>query len=578
MQLNDYQFYRTPRCLAWKAWSLFQNREFIRVLDACAGEGDLVEAGPAFTERHTSRRTIDCVEIDISRHPTLREKGLNVVGLDFLQFGSGAIYSHIIMNPPFANGDDHVLKAWDILWNGEIVGIINAETVRNPFSKERQRLANLIASHGSVEFIEGAFSTPDAERKTDVDVALVYLRKEANLKQDILGSFMDELKADSMSAAGLATGFHESKEIALPHSTIENAVLVFNAAVKASRDAVFAQARAYRYSKMLGGTMAERCGDEVSTKLDSSVEWVMKEMHSRYEKLKDAAWAGILRSSNVTSKLSSHGQKQVESEFETIKMLEFTTMNIYGFLHGLVQNQGQIQIDMACDVFDKITRYHTDNAVFYMGWKSNDKHRTCGMKIKMTRFILPGFASDSWRTTLSWNELRLLSDFDKVFAMLDGKTEASYGLNDLFNNPTRFGSLREGKRESTNYFDVRYYPGTGTIHFFPRDKKLIDRLNRIVGRQRQWLPPKEARVSEAFWLQFDNAEKSDKEVRAEVSKCSPRWWDNPLQQIGHQDDRGDLAKKKMGEAIKTVLITKGIDVDKMLDARDAVSGLLGTAA
>jgi len=55
-----------------------------------------------------------------------------VVGHDFLEFKMGAIYSHIIMNPPFSQGAAHVLHAWHILYDGEIVALLNAETVRNP--------------------------------------------------------------------------------------------------------------------------------------------------------------------------------------------------------------------------------------------------------------------------------------------------------------------------------------------------------------------------------------------------------------------------------------------------------------
>jgi hypothetical protein len=93
-----------------------------------------------------------------------------------------------------------------------------------------------------------------------------------------------------------------------------------------------------------------------------------------------------------------------------------------------VESQGKIQIDMACDVFDLITKYHTDNTVFYKGWKSNDKHRTCGMQVKTTRFILPGHQTESWQSNVSWGSEQLLLDFDKVFAMLDGKLAPVAGL------------------------------------------------------------------------------------------------------------------------------------------------------
>lgn len=70
----------------------------------------------------------------------------------------------------------------------------------------------------------------------------------------------------------------------------------------------------------------------------------------------------------MLSRLSSGAQKRVESEFEQLKKLEFTVSNVYGFLLGIIEGQGQIRIDMACDIFDQITRYHTENSCYYNAW------------------------------------------------------------------------------------------------------------------------------------------------------------------------------------------------------------------
>ena len=563
--MDILQFYPTPPALARRAWKKFKNTDFSKVLEPSAGKGDLALAYP---ENGRSRKVLpDCCEIDITQHPIIREKGLNVVGFDFMQFSTGSIYSHIIMNPPFAEGAKHVLKAWDILWDGEIVAIINAETLRNAFSKERQLLVNIIAQHGEVEFLECAFSVPDAERKTDVEIALVYLRKQANISEDIIGPILEELKRDSATDEKLAGDYREAAELALPNSLVENSVAAFNAAVRSMREAVFIEARAQYYANLLGNTMAVRNGEAGKTAPRDSVEYVRKTIGKRYTELKDRAWAGILRSANVTSHLSSAAQKRVEREFEEIKQLEFTVLSIYGFLCGIVESQGKIQIDMACDVFDMITKYHTDNTVFYKGWKSNDKHRTCGMQVKTTRFILPGHSMGSWQSNLPWESEQLLRDFDKVFSMLDGKLMPVAGLNDLFSSS--FKELCHGNRLSSSYFDVRYYRGAGTIHFFPSSKKLVNRLNLLVGRHRQWLPPVETRVSEAFWLQYEGAEKFDKEIRAEIDKHAKEFksWNHPLHSLyrSGDDELKMQAEATISDAISSVLTRHGIDVNFQLE-------------
>jgi len=550
------QFYPTPKALAEKAWAKFKNRSFVRVLEPSAGEGHLLS--PAAGDGQVSAERIDCIEIDITKHDILRKKGFNVVGIDFMRFqGPGAIYSHIIMNPPFAYGAQHVLKAWDLLCDGEIVAILNAETVRNPFSKEREMLAHLIEKHGSVEFIEGAFSGTDAQRKTHVDVALVYLRKESSFDSDLVGDIMQGLKIDT----DLDTScFVEQNELAIPANLVENAVLRFNAAVKAMRESVLAEARAAKYAALIGKTI-EQLNSEM-TNNESSLMWVREELHKRYSDLKNRAWTSIIRSTEVMARLSSSTQKRIESEFEKIKKLEFSVPNIYGFLAGLVAKQKEIQISMACDVFDLITRYHTENTVYYMGWKSNDAHRTCGMRIKTTRFVIPGHATEPWQRNLPWDSIQMLSDFDKVFAMLDGKTAPDISLVHVFTK--KFNELRSGSRVTSSYFDVRYYPKRGTIHFFPRDKKLIDRLNRLVGRHRSWLPPEDQPVSKDFWLQFEQAEKFDAEIRKEVASRNTGFGDPFWKLTAHDSSEKTYAVRLITDAISAVLEQNGINPHSML--------------
>lgn len=562
--MDQFQFYPTPKTLAIRAWSLFQNKTFARVLEPSAGDGALAGAGTSrFSYR--SQPSIDCIEIDITKHSVLRDAGFNVVGVDFMQFEGGAIYSHIILNPPFYYGAQHVLKAWECLWDGEIVAILNAETILNPFSKERQMLVNLISQYGSVEFIKDAFLGEGVVRQTNVEVALVYLRKQANLNLDVFGH-IDSLTRDHVNGVELAEQFEQMKELALPNSFVENVVTAFDASVKATKEAIFAQAKANYYEGLLGKTMAQLQAGSSDVRDSTTIKWVQSELAVRYEALKDRAWASVLRSSNVTSKLSSKAQNRLESDFDKIKQLQFTCTNVYGFLCGLVENQGKIQIEMACDVFHLITSYHSDNTVYYKGWKSNDKHRTCGMKIKTSRFVIPGHRADSWQSTPSWKTCQMLRDFDKVFAMLDGRVTPEVSLENVFKSG--YASLKNGERMSSSYFDIRFYPGVGTIHFFARDKKLMERFNLIVGRHHQWLPPEDARVGKAFWLHYEKAEAMDKTVRQKVVAThkgivrnvfagvhpSARGWDTETV-VESQD--------VLCSALEDALLSKGIDIRQL---------------
>lgn len=564
---DRYQFYPTPPSLCELAWSKFTNRKFVRCLEPSAGEGVLAAAAPhRHAEYSRDRVTVDVCEIDINKHPLLRNQGFNVVGVDFMLFDNGSSYSHIIMNAPFSCGCAHLLHAWEILWSGEIVAIINAETIKNLCHKERQLLASLIEQHGEVEYLDGAFMTEETERKTPVQIAIVHLTKKVDLNRDLFGDLIGSLRKDAETGAGLAGGYEKPQAVALPASVVENNVLAFKAAVQTMRESVMATNKAVYYARLLGETLAVRNGDYVEPSSELSAANIQNTIHEQYVEIKNRAWAGLLRSTNVTSRLSSAAQRRLESDFEVIKQLSFDEANIYGFLAGLIGNQSEIMQSMVCDVFDAISKHHVDNAQIFKGWKSNSKHRTCGLKIKHTRFIIPGHSTESYQSHLNWNSETLLNDFDKVFAYLDGRQSPEHGLVETFRQ--NFQELRRGARISSSYFDVRYYPGTaGTIHFFPLRTDLISRINRIVGSLRQWLPPADAHVSEAFWAQYENAEKYDAEIRKEVLKTAGNRWNNPLCRLSCSDTKEQAeASTAIDLAAETVLKRHGINTDFSLEA------------
>ena len=579
---KDMQFFPTPAELASRMWGKFKNKDIQRMLEPSCGNGDLVRKmpdrrvhrhGEQFSEVAIERRgfATDACELDVTKHPVLKALGINVVGFDFLDFTTGAPYSHVLMNPPFSQGAKHVLHAWEILWDGEIVALLNAETLRNAFSAERQLLARIIEQHGEVEFVEGAFTSPETMRKTEVECAIVYLKKTAD-RHELLIGLLDGLKTDGANEEEEQGGYREMHDLALPRSIVENQVIVFDLAVKAAKEAVLAGAKASAHAGRLGKTLTEHDDGRAVTTVAAEV--VRKQLADRYLELKDRAWTSILRGSEVTSRLTYKAQKRVEAEFEQIKQLEFTTQNIYGFLLGIAESADEIQMSMACDVFDEIVRYHSENTVFFRGWKSNDAHRTMGMRIKARRFILPNFDIEKTRKWLSFEDRKRLEDLDRVFAMLDGKTAPECSLVQLFEKSMR--ELMAADRMSTSYFDVRAFAGVKTVHFFPKRADLMDRLNRVVGQRRQWLPDSPMPEAKDFWRQYDQAEKFDAELRAAVKKAQQQAgsfpWIGPLGVVVNAacDRRGfgggEVARALdvVTEAVMEVHQRHGIEIDRLV--------------
>lgn len=573
--MENLQFYPTPAALAIKAWSMFKDRSFARVLDPSAGDGALLKSCPYYDRRarHGTLR-FDAVEIDPQHHSRLRDAGATIVGVDFEQFDAIEAYSTIIMNPPFARGAEHVLRAWDGLFDGEIVAIINAETLRNPFSAARQRLVQIIQESGRVEFQENAFIGSDVRRETDVDVALVYLAKKVE-PSTLIDDLTRGLRRDGSRLQGDDETSGPERQLMLPNNFVENAVITFNAAVSASKAAVHAQAQARYYMGLLGNTMVGRSKGCDPLAEQHLTDTIRTEMGTWYDNLKDRAWAHVLHSTQVDGKLSTLARKRLLAQFDEIKSLEFSAPNIYGFLEGLCNSGAEIQMEMALDIFDQITRYHSENAVHYMGWKSNDRHRSCGMKIKMNRFILPHHAAESYALDLPTKGRHLLADLDKVFAMLDGKAQPEVPLTWAADH--HFSDLKAGQRVSGSYFDMRWYRGIGTLHFFPKRKDLVDRLNRMVGQARAWLPPvtADARAPGAFWDQYERAEKFDEQLR-KVFAQKTRGRTCTRISDAFLPDRSDcqFAHDALANSMTEVLAENGIDLESLLPAPERTTALL----
>ena len=178
------QFYPTPPDVAEKMLKGIEWNNIATALEPSAGKGDLVKAVyniPSVSDRYRRERVeIDCIELDpylqqILKHnfSEMEAVAARLVHDDFLTFRSHKCYDLILMNPPFANGDKHLLKALEIQKNGgQIVCLLNAETIRNPYSNTRKLLLQKLNEHeAQITYLADAFA--EAERRADVDVAIV---------------------------------------------------------------------------------------------------------------------------------------------------------------------------------------------------------------------------------------------------------------------------------------------------------------------------------------------------------------------------------------------------------------------
>lgn len=581
--MQDFQYYPTPRELANKVIGKFKTpiHEGTGVLDPSAGEGHLLDA----TKRDIWGRTLPlyACEIDPVRAEKLRSQGYSLIGSDFLKVDNIAHVSHVLMNPPFREGAKHVLHAWDSLWDGEIVAILNAETIRNPYTADRQELVRLIELHGEVEECGKAFLDPDTLRPADVDVVIVHLvkRDTSILSFD---SLFGRLEKDNEAEFDIQES-QACQELGFAKGEIEAMVDRFDAALESIRTAALAGARAESACKAFGATykmtFADTDEDGESAQRRNKEEKLIsmtkraKELYAkRYDELKDRAWMSVYRMIDAKSMLSHRAEAKLMSSFESsIKPLAFTRENIYTFIEGIILSRQAMYEDMLLHVFDRIVQATPENVGVYRGWKSNGKHRF-GMKLLPKRFILGGFAASDYQRILYGHEADFLADLDRAFAYLDGKpVKGCYDgslENGFCHNESIFGALKSGTRWSFKYFDVRYYPKRGSIHFYPTRPELIDRINLVVGKHRQWIPENVHDVQDAFWEHYKKAEESTTRKAVwsafdEATKAFRSWGRPDYRDLFHEHwDNHEKALAILDQAVEHTYRGLGYDLEAMM--------------
>ena len=188
-------FYPTPENLVLQMLQKVDKKRGMSILEPSAGKGNIVDKMLQFLSLKNS--SIDCIEKDSELQSFLKGKGYRLVFDDFLQYQTRKKYDLIVMNPPFSNGEKHLLKAIELMeYGGQIVCLLNAETLRNICNVYRQDLKNKLEElNAEIEFIENAFL--EAERKTAVEVALITINIPSSLPESDIFKNLQAAKEES---------------------------------------------------------------------------------------------------------------------------------------------------------------------------------------------------------------------------------------------------------------------------------------------------------------------------------------------------------------------------------------------
>lgn len=210
MFIDNKDFYPTPQNLIDKMLSDIDFSMIKSILEPSAGKGDIVESLKKKAETHNKywgnkefQLDIDCIEADQNLQHILKGKNFRVVYNDFLTYNTMKEYDLIIMNPPFSNGCKHLLKALEMQQRngGAVVCILNAETLKNLCTNDRQYLQRKLTEYNAkIEFIQNAFL--DAERKTAVEIALVKVQLPEVQRESYIGRIKKSKRSKRISGRG----------------------------------------------------------------------------------------------------------------------------------------------------------------------------------------------------------------------------------------------------------------------------------------------------------------------------------------------------------------------------------------
>ena len=469
---ND-SFFPTPPEIVDLMLRNFSPAELFRrdILEPGAGDGaicDGVNRAVKGVYNSFSFKDVHCCEIVPELQATLRGKGYTIVDSDFLEFYPSNYYDLILMNPPFQEGELHLIHAWEILEHGDIVCLQAERAITRPSSPERKLLAKLIEDHGSVVELGRCFLS--AVRKNPIKVVKIHLTKKG---KGLLFSIPKELSEDeSVLDVGQS---HFGGQVAM-NDPIPGLVNAYNRALDVYKQITPLRAELSHYQSYFSDTSGSTWSSE------SAIERRSRDHNAFVAELKRKAWASVLRLTKVRDFLTFKVREDFDNQKDRLEVLEFNERNIREILHSLRESGPELWKQCVMDAFDIMSRYHKKNRVHVEGWKTNSAHMV------NRRIVLP-YGFKPWFTEPFFTSPGsiLLDDIDMAFAHLEGKKLNE--IETIIESSAQLKGLdyKWGVPFESTYFKCKCYE-KGTIHLLIKDKFLWERFNLVAADGKNWLP------------------------------------------------------------------------------------------
>lgn len=422
----------------------------------------------------------------------LQSGDVRIVHDNFLDFDTFKQYDVIVMNPPFADGDAHLLKAIQLQSRsgGIIRCILNAETIRNPFTNRRRLLQKqLLDMNAEVTFHQNAFS--DGERKTDVEIAIVKIEIPAVKNESVI---FDRLKK-AYSIDEPTADVHDMTVSDFMEQIVSLYKVECNAGIDLIREYAamkpyilgsFEKDEHYNYPTL---TLCVGEPGRLSRGTVPNVNDYLRLVRSKY-------WQALFTNKEFIGRLTSNLREKYMGKIEQLANYDFTLFNIQSIAAEMNAEMGKGIEDTIVALFDKMTEQHAwypetaKNVHYYNGWKTNKVHK---INSKVILPIYGVFATYAWTSeTFRVAEAeRTIADIEKVFDYLDGNITAPVSLHGALQRACEEGRTRNIQ---CKYFDVTLYK-KGTMHIRFHNQELVDRFNIYCCRKKNWLPPNYGNVA-----------------------------------------------------------------------------------
>lgn len=494
------------------------------ILEPSAGKGNICD----YIRKVNRDADIYCIEQDPNLKHILHGKGYRVIADDFLTYSGDHLFDLIIMNPPFSNGVDHVLKAWEIVDDGHVISLLNSNTILNPNSEKKKHLLSLIEKYGSVEHIGQVFlnskdfiksryrdNDPDeyddgqVERTTSVECCIVRLKKEVTkTKFDFEFKAVNkekhvELNEDTFKdpiatrdvIGNMIIQYDHMKEIFVQYMKIVDEMCFYGQELTYS-------------SKKEDGTEIQSGPIDVAMhayKSPSNTKTKKAAYNEFCDNIKSTIWDRILRKTNI-QKYMTHSVRKNWSEFcKQQGYMDFTKENVAAIVAMIFNNRYDILEKAIVEVFDMFTSHHAENRYLVEGWKTNDKWKV-NRKVILPRWISYGnyTTADSLkrygdRMQCNYNYQSEYSDIDKVMCYITGQNHDTCNtLYESLNWKLRsLGTIRTGDKfdntGESQFFTYKFWK-KGTLHIEFKDKSLWEEFNMRACAGKMWLPETEEKA------------------------------------------------------------------------------------